>query len=122
MSASSQLTCYILSNPPSDKELAKKFTLMQYFGKYLNAGSNATKEEPLQQQFFSYVKQWAKSDQGIIFRLSNKIIQVNFADKSQMMIYAQKNVGVFSGLKHCSEKIFFELGGAETKHPILAKK
>ena len=44
------------------------------------------------------MKRWAKTEQGIIFRLSNKVIQVNFVDKTQMVIYAQKNAGVFSGL------------------------
>lgn len=68
------------------------------------------------------MKKWAKSEQGIIFRLSNKVIQANFVDKSQMVLYAQKNVGVFSGISLGSEKIFFELEGPESKHPVLAKK
>ena len=70
---------------------------MQYFSKYLN-GVSCNKEECLKNYMFTYVKKWAKSEQGIIFRLSNKVLQINFVDKSQMVIYAQKNVGVYSGL------------------------
>lgn len=82
---------------------------MQYFSKYLNGNgsSGGLKDESLQNYLFCYVKRWAKSEQGIIFRLSNKVIQVNFVDKSQMVIYAQRNVGVFSGVNLGNEKIFF---------------
>lgn len=86
-----------MGNQPTDRELSKKLTLMQYFSKYLNGGSG-TKDESLKTYLFTYVKKWAKSDQGIIFRLSNKVLQINFVDKSQMVIYAQKNVGVYSGI------------------------
>lgn len=122
MSASGQLSCYSLSNPPADRELTKKFTLMQYFSKYLNGGSSNLKEESPQSHMFCYVKKWAKSEQGIIFRLSNKVVQVNFVDKSQMVVYGQRNVGVFSGVSLGNEKIFFELEGCESRHPVLAKK
>lgn len=86
-----------MANPPSDRELTKKFTLMQYFSKYLN-GNSSSKDESLKPCMFCYVKKWAKSETGIIFRLSNKVLQINFVDKSQMVIYGQKNVGVFSGV------------------------
>lgn len=95
---------------------------MQYFSKYLNGNNKNLKDDSLQNHLFCYVKRWAKSEQGIIFRLSNKVIQVNFVDKSQMVIYVQRNVGVFSSVTLGNEKIFFELGSPETKHPILAKK
>lgn len=97
ISAAGQLSFYCMSNPPNERELTKKFTLMQYFNKYLNGN---VKEETLEHGLgmLCYVKKWAKSDSGIIFRLSNKVIQTNFVDKSQIVIYCQKNVGVFSGL------------------------
>lgn len=70
---------------------------MQYFNKYLNGNS---KEDTVEHghSTLCYVKKWAKSENGIIFRLSNKVIQTNFIDKSQIVIYCQKNVGVFSGV------------------------
>ena len=93
---------------------------MQYFKKYLSAGS-VDKDFRKKSEILCYVKQWAKSDQGIIFRLSNKVIQVNYSDKSQLMLYCQHNVGVFSDGSSV-EKIFFQLGGTEEKHPILHRK
>lgn len=81
---------------------------MQYFGKYLNgASSTYLKEEFSQKEKLVYIKKWSKSENGIIFRLNNKVLQINFADKSQMVIYGEKNVGVFSGVKLGKEKIFF---------------
>lgn len=101
-----------MSSPPNERELTKKFTLMQYFSKYLNGGSVSSKDDISEQSHgLCYVKKWAKSENGIIFRLSNKVIQTNFIDKSQMVIYTHKNVGVFSGINLGNEKIFFELGG-----------
>ena len=70
---------------------------MQYFSKYLKGGC-ASKEESRKMNSFCYVKRWAKSEEGIIFRLNNKVLQLNFIDKSQMIIYTQKNVGIFSGV------------------------
>lgn len=61
---------------------------MEYFRKYLNSGSviydgdNRKKGPP-----FCYVKRWVKTENGILFRLSNKVIQVNFVDKSQLVLY-----------------------------------
>ena len=93
---------------------------MQYFKKYLNNGSSE-KDIRKKSEFFCYVKQWAKSNYGILFRLSNKVIQVNYNDKSQLMLYTQHCVGVYSD-GNSSEKVFFQIGSPEEKHPLLAKK
>jgi hypothetical protein len=37
-----------------------------------------------------------KTEQGIMFRLNNKLIQTNFNDKSQIMLYSQKEVLLYS--------------------------
>ena len=105
-----QITSHKADSQPSDREVAKKFTLLQYFKKYLNAG---TLDKDVKKKFnnICYVKQWAKTEQGIIFRLSNKILQVNYNDRSQLMLYTQHCVGVYSDVN--SEKVFFELGGNE---------
>lgn len=103
-----------------DRELTKKFTLMQYFKKYLSAGT-MEKEGKKKSEAICYVKQWVKSDNGIIFRLSNKVLQVNYSDKSQLMLYTEHCVGVYSDGSSL-EKIFFQLGSPEEKHPLLSKK
>ena len=57
---------------------------MQYFKKYLNGSNpseiehkNGNKENCVP---FLYIKKWIKTDQGILFRLNNKVIQINFLE------------------------------------------
>lgn len=45
---------------------------------------------------FVYIKKWVKTEQGILFRLNNKLVQVNFNDKSQIMIYSEKDMVLYS--------------------------
>jgi polo-like kinase 1 len=66
------------------KELQKKVTLLQHFRSYLegNGKPDGAEEEagapskspgpPI------YVKKWMRTRHAIMFRLSNKIVQVNF--------------------------------------------
>lgn len=68
---------------------------MQYFRKYLQGsteGIRQHKDDPP----FVYIKKWAKSDQAVVFRLNNKVIQVNFNDKSQIIIYTDKDIMLYS--------------------------
>ena len=104
---------------PEDKEITKKFTLMQYFRKYLQGGneSKEKKEGPP----FVYVKKWAKSDQAILFRLNNKVVQVNFNDKSQVVFYPEKQLMLYSSSG--KDKVVMELGAPDTKRfPELGQR
>ena len=42
------------------------------------------KEKPL-----IYLKKWMKSRHAILFRLSNKIVQVNFTDKTEVILSSE---------------------------------
>jgi len=77
------------------KELQKKVTLLQHFRSYLE-GSDKEKEMKLEEEErkacepsslepplrkndqIVYVKKWMRTRHAIMFRLSNKIVQVNF--------------------------------------------
>ena len=85
-----------ITSCPDDKELSKKVTLMQYFRKYLQTGSGDTAPVKTENIPFVYIKKWVKSDQAIMFRLNNKLIQTNFNDKSQIMLYTQKDILLYS--------------------------
>ena len=113
---SSELMSFSMEEIPHNREISKKVTLMQYFRKYLN-GANSYQtssntgfsEKKPNDPPFCYVKCWLKTYQVILFRLNNKIIQVNFSDKSQLVIYAEKELMVFTGANH-SSKSFYHLG------------
>lgn len=39
-----------------------------------------------------YVKKWMKTKHAILFRLSNRVIQVRFLDKTEILLDSKKNV------------------------------
>lgn len=79
-------------------EFQKKITLLQHFRKHLaieHPGSETT--SPL-----TYIKKWLTTQHAVIFRLSNKIVQVFFQDKTELMlcsgskqvVYLDKNANI----------------------------
>lgn len=85
--------------------LKKKVTLLEHFRNHLagNTGEGAG---------FVYVKQWLTTAHALIFRLSNKVVQVCFHDKTELILcshrkevtYVNKNEEVtISSLKAVSE-------------------
>lgn len=69
--------------------LKKKVTLLKNFKKYLigenenikEVNENYNKNEP-----FIYVKKWGRTQNVIYFRLTNKVFQIFFVDKSTMIL------------------------------------
>lgn len=69
---------------------------MQYFRKYLHGSAGELTKDKREAIPFVYIKRWAKSDQAIAFRLNNKVTQLNFNDKSQLILYAERDVLLYS--------------------------
>ena len=76
---------YTLTEYP--KDLQKKVTLLQHFRSYLEGGEKPAKTEEVSKEQFPkekkitnviYVKKWMRTRHAIMFRLSNKVVQVNF--------------------------------------------
>ena len=63
-------------------ELQKKVTLLQHFRKHLTI----EKQSPNETKELIYVKKWLVTDHAVIFRLSNKVVQVSFLDKSELLL------------------------------------
>jgi POLO box duplicated region. len=63
-------------------EFQKKVTLLQHFRKHL-AITDPVKEvnSPL-----TFIKKWLTTQHAMIFRLSNKVVQVYFQDKTELML------------------------------------
>lgn len=108
-----KLEYFCLGVKIENKEINKKITLMQYFKKYLNGSSTDTFERK-EDQVPTYVKKWVKSDQAILFRLSNNIIQVNFNDKSQIILDSESETMMYSN-PHQKKKQIFEINACEIK-------
>jgi polo-like kinase 1 len=87
-------TSYTLTDFP--KEMTKKVTLLQHFRSYLEVEQRTenqeeekgeeSKETPI------YVKKWMRTRHAIMFRLSNKIVQVNFQDSTEIILSSESRV------------------------------
>jgi polo-like kinase 1 len=73
---------YKMQEYPTERELQKKVTLLQHFRNYLYADTKFDSDKDDFSGGYVYVKKWMKTKHAIMFRLSNKIVQVNFTDKS----------------------------------------
>jgi len=97
------VTSHTLSDYP--KELQKKVTLLQHFRSYLEGdkGDNGEKiqftEEELSKIGSVYVKKWMKTKHAIMFRLSNKVVQVNFTDKTEIILSSENKIVTYVSRK-----------------------
>jgi polo-like kinase 1 len=82
------------------KELQKKITLLQHFRSYLEGDSKGKPpEDPAALESDdkkdkdsaspTYVKKWMRTRHAIMFRLSNKIVQVNFEDHTEIILSSE---------------------------------
>ena len=82
--------------------MQKKVTLLHHFRSYLESEKNLI---PVGQGIFYlyedpdesknplvYVKKWMKTRHAIMFRLSNKIVQVNFTDKTEIILSSENKL------------------------------
>jgi polo-like kinase 1 len=74
------MTQYNISNYPV--ELQKKVTLLTHFRKHLMIEKFCGDEG----KELVYMKKWLLTEHAIIFRLSNKVVQVSFMDKSELLL------------------------------------
>lgn len=108
-----QDTPYFWNLQDYPNELQKKVTLLQHFRGYLDGSaegeigvctSNSPKitivpkvkrtltKEQRREGLLIYVKKWMKTKHAILFRLSNRVIQVRFLDKTEILLDSKKNI------------------------------
>jgi len=98
------VNAYNLNSYP--KDLHKKVTLLQHFRSYLegirtqptNPTDNA---QPIAENKpnLIYLKKWMKTRHAIMFRLSNKIVQVDFQDKTQIVLSSESKLVTYVNKK-----------------------
>ena len=111
------ITSHTLTDYP--KDLQKKVTLLQHFRSYLEGegtankldegdnnkveegggiNSNSTVNKPSSSGFV-YVKKWMRTRHAIMFRLSNKIVQVCFQDHTEIILSSESRVVTYVNKK-----------------------
>lgn len=105
---------HTLTKYPEDLE--KKVKLLRYFKSYLDGDPNGTKEnnteikvsgieeapqvgDKTKKTNFAYVKKWMRTKHAIMFRLSNKIVQVCFQDHTEIILSSESRV-----VTYCNKK------------------
>ena len=108
------IVTHTMDNYP--KELQKKVTLLQHFKNYLegeNNNRNDVKDEPKaesnkneekekeieEKKPFTYVKKWMRTRHAIMFRLSNKIVQVCFQDHTEIILSSESRIVTYVNKK-----------------------
>jgi len=113
---------YTLTDFP--KDLQKKVTLLQHFRSYLegeNKAAGTETEEAAQCDTRIYVKKWMKTKHAVMFRLSNKVVQVNFTDKTEIILSSEKKLVTYVNKK--GERSQYPLSTAlESSNPEMAKR
>lgn len=88
----------IVEYPPT---LQKKVTLLQHFRSYLEGSAKPKPNEKVAEQVVAskrkitdvvYVKKWMRTRHAIMFRLSNKVVQVNFQDHTEIMLSSETKI------------------------------
>ena len=123
------ITSYSMDDYP--KELQKKVTLLNHFKNYLegetnssetqtttsqennngeNNSENQNKEQEKDKKPFTYVKKWMRTRHAIMFRLSNKIVQVCFQDKTEIILSSESRVVTYCNKK--GERMTYPLSTA----------
>ena len=119
------LTSHTLTDYP--KELQKKVTLLQHFRSYLEGDAKPTdgqaEEEPPKRKTGDpvYVKKWMRTKYAIMFRLSNKIVQVNFLDHTEIILSSESRVVTYVNKKR--ERMTYPLTTAmESSNQEMSKR
>ena len=117
------VTTHTLSDYP--KELQKKVTLLQHFRSYLEGDGKNDKDQFVDEDLSKfgtvYVKKWMKTKHAIMFRLSNKIVQVNFTDKTEIILSSENKMVTYVNKK--GERSNYPLANAlESSNTEMAKR
>jgi polo-like kinase 1 len=122
------ITCNTSNYP---KELQKKVLLLNYFKNYLEGTKiefeDRVKNEQneanpkIKQMPLVYVKKWLKTKYAVLFRLSNRIVQVDFMDKTRIILSPTHQLVCYKNKK--GDHSQHNLGTAlEEEYPEMVKR
>ncbi|MCQ2818294.1 MAG: CDC5/polo family serine/threonine-protein kinase [archaeon] len=97
------ITTHLLSED-FQKDLQKKVILLQHFKQYLldesrNEQQEKKESDNIDDKNFVYVKKWMRTKHAILFRLSNKIVQVCFLDQTEIILSSETKLVTYVNKK-----------------------
>lgn len=105
--------------------LKKKMTLLQHFTGYLE-NSLQTKKHLLHENLDDddrsiVVKKWMRTKHAIIFRLSNKLVQVIFFDHTEIVLHSENRAVTY--VNKTGERLYFSLESSiESNNQEMTKR
>jgi polo-like kinase 1 len=103
------------------KELQKKVTLLQHFRSYLEGDIRQETGNEDGVVGSVYVKKWMRTRHAIMFRLSNKIVQVNFQDHTEIILSSESRMVTYVNKK--GERSTYPLSSAlESSNAEMSKR
>ena len=105
------------TNPDSEKNLVMNFKNLQ-----INETDNKTEDDSSKKSICSvYVKKWMRTKHAIMFRLSNKIVQVCFQDHTEIILSSESRVVTYVNKK--GERLTYPLNNAlESNNNEMTKR
>ena len=93
-----------LFNEEFNKDLNKKVILLQHLKDYLleenkNTYNERKERKNIDEKHYVYVKKWMKTKHAILFRLSNKIVQVSFLDQTEIILSSETKIVTYMDKK-----------------------
>ena len=113
-------------NEEFNKDLQKKVTLIQHFKSYLlnedkNNPIKKSESNNIQKDNLVYVKKWIRTKHAILFRLSNKIVQICFLDSTEIILKGESKMVTYINKKN--EKLNYPLSTAmESDNKEMTKR
>ena len=87
----------------NNKEFHKKVTLLQHFKSYLEGEDKAKNPDSAVDHHSGnipiYVKKWMRTRHAIVFRLSNKVVQVSFEDHTEIILCSESREVIYINKK-----------------------
>jgi len=113
-------------NEEFNKDLQKKVTLIQHFKSYLlnedkNNPIKKSESNNIEKENLVYVKKWIRTKHAILFRLSNKIVQICFLDSTEIILKGESKLVTYINKKN--EKLNYPLSTAmESDNKEMTKR
>ena len=113
-------------NEEFNKDLQKKVTLIQHFKSYLlnedkNNPIKKSESNNIEKENLVYVKKWIRTKHAILFRLSNKIVQICFLDSTEIILKGESKMVTYINKKN--EKLNYPLSTAmESDNKEMTKR
>lgn len=105
-----------------DSAIRKKLLLIQHFASELKSRAGQMRSQPIvindRAQNIPHVKYWARTKEGVLFRMANRDIQANFRDHTKLVIESASKDLYYDTGKQVNQLALTDLSDREKFHEV----